>query len=94
MQIIVEGEKDGGKVKYTWDLLDHFDRESGIHSMARTTGYTATAAVRLIASGLYRQTGVSPPEYLADEENCVNFMLEELKGRGVIYRESKMNISG
>ena len=58
MQVIVEGEKDGEKVRHTYDLLDRFDVAGNVHSMARTTGYTATAAVRMIARGLYSRQGI------------------------------------
>jgi saccharopine dehydrogenase-like NADP-dependent oxidoreductase len=56
--------------------------------MARTTGYTATMAVRLLAEGLYTEPGITPPEYLGRVPGCVTFMLEGLARRGVEYRES------
>jgi lysine 6-dehydrogenase len=87
MMITVEGIKNDRKMKYIWELSDQYDQSSGIHSMARTTGYTATAAVRLITSGLYTRKGISPPEYVGFEPVCVDFMLKDLAKRGVIYRE-------
>jgi lysine 6-dehydrogenase len=87
MMVMVEGIKAGEKIRFTWELSDQFDQATGIHSMARTTGYTATAAVRLITSGLYTKKGISPPEYIGFEPACVGFMLEDLAKRGVIYRE-------
>ena len=88
MQIIVEGEKDDRRLRYTYDLLDRFDHDLGITSMARTTGYTATMAVRLLAAGLYTESGITPPEYLGRVPGCVPFLLEGLARRGVEYRES------
>lgn len=87
MMVSVEGSKGGKKIKYTWELSDQFDMVSGIHSMARTTGYTATAAVRMISGGIYSRKGISPPEYIGFEPVCVDFMLKDLAKRGVIYRE-------
>jgi saccharopine dehydrogenase-like NADP-dependent oxidoreductase len=87
MMVMVEGMKNGRKMRYTWELSDQYDQASGIHSMARTTGYTATAAVRLITSGLYTKKGISPPEYIGFKPACVDFMLKDLAKRGVIYRE-------
>jgi saccharopine dehydrogenase-like NADP-dependent oxidoreductase len=87
MMVMVEGMKDGRKLRFTWELSDQFDKASGIHSMARTTGYTATAAVRLINSALYTKKGISPPEYIGFEPACVDFMLKDLAKRGVIYHE-------
>jgi saccharopine dehydrogenase-like NADP-dependent oxidoreductase len=92
MQVVVEGEKDGGKVRHTYDMLDRFDVANDVHSMARTTGYTATAAVRLIASGLYSRQGIIPPEYVGEEPKCVEFMLKELAERGVIYKHKLENM--
>ncbi len=86
MQVIVEGEKDGEKVRHTYDLLDRFDVARNVHSMARTTGFTATAAVRMIAGGLYSRQGIIAPEYVGEEPRCVEFMLKELAERGVIYK--------
>ena len=87
MMVMVEGIKDGRKMRFTWNLSDQYDPASGIHSMARTTGYTATAAVRLINSRLYSQKGISPPEYIGFKANCVDFMLKDLEKHGVIYQE-------
>ncbi|MFH1118874.1 MAG: saccharopine dehydrogenase C-terminal domain-containing protein [Bacteroidota bacterium] len=87
MRVITEGLKDGVRQRYTWDLDDRYDRETGIHSMARTTGYTATMAVRMLAKGLYSHKGVSAPEFLGKDPEIVSFLLEGLRRRGVVYRE-------
>lgn len=87
MQVITEGLKDGVRQRYTWDLYDRFDKATGVHSMARTTGYTATAVARLLAKGLYNRKGISAPEFLGSDAAIVNFLLERLKERGVIYTE-------
>jgi saccharopine dehydrogenase-like NADP-dependent oxidoreductase len=88
MQISVAGEKDGKQVRYTYDLLDKYDPATKTHSMARTTGYTATMAIRLLADGLYTQKGVSPPEFIGRDEACVKYMLAGLEQRDIHYKES------
>jgi saccharopine dehydrogenase-like NADP-dependent oxidoreductase len=93
MQVITEGLKNGVRQRYTWDLYDRFDKATGIHSMARTTGYTATAVARLLAEGLYTRKGVSAPEYLGNDATVVNYLLDRLKERGVVYSE-KLEIIG
>jgi lysine 6-dehydrogenase len=93
MQVITEGLKDGVRRRYTWDLYDRFDKATGVHSMARTTGYTATAVARLLAKGLYNRKGVSAPEFLGSDAAIVNFLLERLKERGVVYTE-KLELLG
>ena len=56
--------------------------------MARTTGYTATTVLRLIANGLFDRKGICPPEYIGQKPECVDFVLNGLKERGVIYTQT------
>ncbi|MBN2011696.1 saccharopine dehydrogenase NADP-binding domain-containing protein [candidate division KSB1 bacterium] len=88
MQVRVDGQKAGRAYRYEWNLLDRFNTETGVHSMARTTGYTATVALRMIANGLFKRIGVSAPEHIAEQPDCVEFMLAGLKERGVVYIEN------
>jgi lysine 6-dehydrogenase len=88
MRIITEGLKDGKRQRYTWDLYDRLDKVTGVHSMARTTGYTATVVARLLSKGLYTHKGISAPEYLGKDASIVKFLLDGLKERGVVYKET------
>jgi lysine 6-dehydrogenase len=88
MRVIVEGKKAGKSTRVTYDLFDTYDQTTGVHSMARTTGYTATAAVRMLGKGLFAKKGVFPPELVGLEKACVEHLLAELRSRGVIYKET------
>ena len=88
MRVIVEGSKGGHRVRRTWEMVDRFDRSTGTTSMARTTGYTCTAGVRLVAAGLWERKGVSPPEYIGRDPRCYEFVMADLAKRGVVFRES------
>ncbi|MFH0894458.1 MAG: saccharopine dehydrogenase C-terminal domain-containing protein [Bacteroidota bacterium] len=88
MKVIVEGTKAGKKLRYTWDLLDYYDPKSKVHSMARTTGYSATVAARMVLEGKYAVKGVTVPEFIGGHPECVKFLLDGLKKRGVIYHET------
>jgi len=88
MKVIVEGTKDGEKLRYTYDLFDRLDKETNTHSMARTTGYTATMAIRMLAKGLYEEKGISPPEFIGRKPECARFILKGLEDRGIFYKES------
>jgi lysine 6-dehydrogenase len=85
MRVVVTGTKNGRPMTHQFDLLDRYDETTRTHSMARTTGFTATAAVRLLAGELYRTPGVIPPEMLGKEHACVEFMLKDLAERNVMY---------
>jgi lysine 6-dehydrogenase len=88
MRVMVEGEKGGKKLRYTYDLFDVYDPETKVHSMARTTGYAATMALRMLAKGMYPRKGVSAPEFVGKNKACVDFMLDGLAERGVIYQKT------
>jgi saccharopine dehydrogenase-like NADP-dependent oxidoreductase len=86
MRIVVEGTASGKSMRYTYDLYDEFHPKSGIHSMARTTGYAATMAVRLLVENLHTEAGITVPEFLGKNKKIVQFMLRGLKKRGVVYK--------
>lgn len=85
MRIEVAGDHDGKKVRHTYTLFDEYCPETKIHSMARTTGYTATMAIRMLAEGLYNEKGIIVPEFIGKNHACVKFILDGLAERGVKY---------
>lgn len=90
MRIRITGEEHGKKKTYQYDLLDRTDSSTGTLSMARTTGYTCTAAVHLVADGKYQRRGISPPEFLGEQEEHFNFISGYLRERNVIYRKTEI----
>ncbi|MEI2739197.1 MAG: saccharopine dehydrogenase C-terminal domain-containing protein [Chitinophagaceae bacterium] len=84
MKVIVNGE--GRSIQYT--LLDRYDPVSKTSSMARTTGYTCTAAVNLIAKGMFTEKGVFPPELVGKNKECFDFVMDYLKERNVIWKKN------
>jgi lysine 6-dehydrogenase len=83
MRIVVEGTKDGKKVRHTYNLLDYYNPDTETSSMARTTGYTCTAMVRLVARGLWSEPGLATPEIVGRNETCYQSVLDHLETRGV-----------
>jgi len=92
MRIIVSGVKDGKNAEICYDLYDEYDPETGIHSMARTTGYTATITARMVLNGMYDHAGVSPPEYLGKKPECVDFLFKEFEKRKIFYRSKTVQL--
>jgi len=88
LRMTVEGLQGGRSIRYVYEMLDRYDPATRIHSMARTTGYTATMMVRLLVRGLYAGKGISPPEFVGRIPECTAFILEGLKKKGIVYRES------
>jgi len=88
MRVIAHGKKDGAEKVFQYDLLDRYDREKGVTSMARTTGYMATAAARLIRDGVFTRKGISPPEYLGMDEECFARILGCLRLRRILLKSA------
>lgn len=86
MRIRMSGEENNKPKTYEYNLLDRTEKISGTLSMARTTGYTCTAAANLVLSGKFNRKGICPPEYLGEEESHFNFVVDYLKQRGVHYK--------
>jgi saccharopine dehydrogenase-like NADP-dependent oxidoreductase len=83
MKVKLIGKENGEDKTVEWSLLDYYDDETKTSSMARTTGYTCTAAVNLMAQNLFNEKGVFPPELVGKHKNCFDFIIEYLKERKV-----------
>jgi len=88
MRVVVQGNRSGQNIRYSWDLLDRFDEPTFTHSMARTTGYPCAIMARAVAAGMIHRTGVLAPETLADNEPLFHFMMGELQQRGITFHET------
>ena len=86
LKIRVEGEKEGKKVRHSFEMFDRYDAETDTPSMVRTTGYTCTAMVRCVARNLYTRVGISPPEFVGRDKRCFDFVLKDLEERNVRFR--------
>lgn len=90
MRIRIAGEENTHNTSYEYNLLDRTDVKTNTLSMARTTGYTCTAAAHLLLDGKFTQKGICPPEYLGSDENNFRFILNYLQERGVVYSVSSL----
>jgi len=89
MRVLIEGRKGNKQQKYVYHILDKFDKRTGTSSMARTTGYTCTAAARLVLSGDFSKKGISPPEVLGEKEILFKKILGDLKKRKIQIRRTQ-----
>jgi lysine 6-dehydrogenase len=85
MRVRITGLEDKQPKTYEYSLLDRTDRASGTLSMARTTGYTCTAVAQLVSSGAYSRIGISPPEFVGEDEENFRFVMKYLEDRNVKY---------
>ncbi|MFL3013645.1 MAG: saccharopine dehydrogenase family protein [Candidatus Neomarinimicrobiota bacterium] len=66
-----------------YNLYDEYDEASKTTSMARTTGYTATATINLILEKLFYEKGVFPPELVSKNKMIFDFLFDYLSNRDI-----------
>lgn len=86
MRVTCKGtDESGHEQSVVYDLHDEYDEATQTSSMARTTGYTATAAAHYFLEGNFSEEGVFPPELVGRKEGALRYFLDYLQQRGVIY---------
>ncbi|MCX7552399.1 saccharopine dehydrogenase NADP-binding domain-containing protein [Marinicella sp. S1101] len=77
MEISASGVKNGKPHAETYQLIDHYDQQNNVSSMARTTGYTCAAGVRLALNNELPK-GVLPPEIIGQNPSWFAHIMSEL----------------
>jgi saccharopine dehydrogenase-like NADP-dependent oxidoreductase len=86
LRVTLRGENASGQEeKIIYSMYDEYDAETETSSMARTTGYTATAAANLFLDGLFTEKGVFPPELVGKHKVCFDYFFKYLEERGIYY---------
>lgn len=83
LRIVIEGTKDGRPERHTYNLVDHYNPATETMSMARTTGYTCTAMVNLVARGVWTQPGLATPEVIGRDPTAYDAVISHLRERDV-----------
>jgi len=79
---------DGALEEVVYDMHDEYNAKTATSSMARTTGYTATAAANMFLDGLFSEKGVFPPELVGKHRHCFEYILAYLEEREIHYVKS------
>jgi predicted metal-binding protein len=87
MQVLLSGWEGKDRVVYQYDLVDFFDEQKGVSSMARTTGYTCTIIARQLMAGAFKYQGICPPELIGGLEGTFSNLLSEYQKRGIHLQE-------
>lgn len=90
MCVLVKGIKEGIPASIEYRLLDRYDITTKTTSMARSTGYTCTGAVHLIAQKLFKKKGVYPPELIGSDPACFDYILGHLSRRNVMWKKKEL----
>jgi lysine 6-dehydrogenase len=89
MKIILSGTEKGNPKSIIYDLYDAYDQKEKLSSMARTTGFTATAAADMLLNNVFSKKGMFPPELIGKYPECFNYIMDYLKARNVFYKKTE-----
>lgn len=88
-RLIIEGKQDGRDTKLTYQMIDYYDEENNITSMARCTAYPAAIAARMIVNDDIEGFGLKPVELeLGKNEENFKKLMKELRKRDIRVNES------
>lgn len=90
MRVKVQGKENGVKKEITYDLYDEYDPIEKISSMARTTGFTATATADMILNNVFNEKGMFPPELVGKRPECFKYILNYLEKRNIHYLKTEI----
>ncbi len=93
MEVKLTGKEDGKQKEIIYSLYSEYDTATSTSSMSRTTGFTCTAAVNMIAKKMFVEKGIFPPEFVGRKEACFTYLMEYLAERNVVYHKSEKWIS-
>ena len=86
LRVTLKGENARGQTEeVVYTMHDEYCSETETSSMARTTGYTATAAANLFLEGLFKEKGVFPPELVGKHKICFDYFFNYLEARNIYY---------
>lgn len=87
LRVTAEGLKDGKKTKFKWEMIDVYDKQRQITSMAKTTAFPAVLLTEWVAEGKIKERGVVPVEQLIVGDRF-NPFVKELENRGIVINET------
>jgi lysine 6-dehydrogenase len=91
LRVDAKGLSRGKKIHLRYQLLDHYNRRSGVSAMARTTAYPCTSVALLMGRGEIKETGIVTPERIAQDPRLFQFVLDRLDEHGVKMRRTTLN---
>jgi lysine 6-dehydrogenase len=84
MRVTLKGENASRqREEVVYNLYDEYSSATNTSSMARTTGYTATAAASMLLDGLFTEKGIFPPELVGKHEICFDYIMNYLADRNI-----------
>ncbi|MDF2681418.1 MAG: L-lysine dehydrogenase [Brevibacillus sp.] len=91
IRVYANGVKDGQSKRVEWEMVDMYDNERNLTSMARTTGFPAVIMAEWIAQGRFSERGIWTLEEIIRGERFDAF-LGDLANEGIhiSYKEESI----
>lgn len=86
----VIGMSDKEPMAFEYNLYDKYDNKTGIHSMARTTGYSCAAVAEIFLTDGFKKHGIIPPELIAGQKGLFSRIVNYLENRGVVIKLERL----
>lgn len=87
VRVVVRGESRRRLASWTFEMVDFYDAEGRVTSMARTTGYTCSILVGMLLRGRISSPGVVPLEKVFADAAMYQQLCVELRERGMTIVE-------
>ena len=72
---------------HNYFLFDETNLQDNATSMARTTGYTASAVVEILDRNIFSNKGVFPPELVGSSPGVIDYLINHLRTRKIYLKE-------
>jgi len=89
LDLLIEGKEKGKDSSHRYFVFDRFNKEDHTSSMARTTGFTCSAAARFLLEHSFERKGICPPEFLGEDENYYNYILSYMSKKRIEINHSE-----
>jgi lysine 6-dehydrogenase len=87
LQVRVNGKKDEMDTTIKYDMVDFYDEERDLTSMAKTTGLTAAIIARILGKGKIKEKGIQWPVRIIHGD-LFKELMQSLRYRGVEVNET------
>jgi len=87
LQVNTSGKSGGRDINVNYEMLDEYDEEHHVTSMAKTTGFTAAIIARMVARGAVTKKGIQWPVRII-KDDLFEELLSSLRMRGVEVTET------
>ncbi len=92
VRLLINGYREGREQALVYEIIDYYDRETGIAAVKRCTGFPAAIVSYIIASQYVTGGGAAPPEKIVPRDLFFELLRERDLHIEVSWREGHQDI--